>query len=195
MKLSIITPCTRVMNLPAIYASILEMNSKNVEWIIVYDSNTLDKRILEYKSFVPIKLFNIKKQKGDSTASRQRNLGIEKATGDYLYFLDDDNLVHPLLYEKIKIHAESNTLLIFNRFSINRKRAIKKFDLKYNVPGYIDTAQIVVPSTCKSRWDNSIEYIDEYPYICKLINELGEKNIKFVDRIYSYRNYLRRYKV
>lgn len=193
MKLSIITPCSRPMNLPTIYHSILRMKTSDVEWLIIYDSDNIDKRILQYESYVPIKLFNRKKQDGDSTASMQRNIGIDNANGDYLYFLDDDNLIHPLLYQKICLYANPDKLLIVNQFSENHKRRIKKINFNNIQPGYIDTAQIIIPSKCKTRWDNTIKYIDEYPYLMNLISELGKENIIWIDRLYSYRNYLRRF--
>lgn len=195
MKLSIITPCSRPFNLPIIYSSILSMNTDDVEWLIVYDSDKIDERILQYEKNVKIRLFNRKREKDDSYASMLRNIGIENAKGEYLYFLDDDNLVHYRLYEKICSYGDVNTLLIFNQFSESKKRRIKKFNLEYIKPGYIDTAQIVVPRKYKSRWDNSVYYIDEYPYLKKLINEVDKKYIKWVDRIYTYRNYLRRFDI
>jgi glycosyltransferase involved in cell wall biosynthesis len=181
--------------LPSIYYSILANNTDNIEWIVIYDSDKIDTRILQYEENVSIKLFNVKSQQRDSTASRQRNLGIKHSSGEYLYFLDDDNLIGSNFYEKIKSHAESDKLLIFNRFTETKGRSIVNFDWKHNKPGYIDTSQIVVPSSCKSRWDNSVLYMDEFPYIKKLVKELGEKNIKFVDRLYTYRNYLSRFKI
>jgi len=193
-KLSIITPCTRPMNLPAMYRSILEMGSNEVEWIIVYDSDSIDSRIKLYEDFVPIKL--VHQKGGYAYGSDQRNKGLELAEGKWIYYLDDDNLVHSKLLEKIETYGDENTILIFNQFSASRKRRIKKFDIKYIKPAYIDTAQIVVPSKYKHiKWENERLYAEEYDYLKNLIQEAGEENIKWVDRVFSYRNYLRRYKV
>ena len=118
MKLSIITPCSRPYNLPTIYSSILEMNSSDIEWIIVFDTIEIDKRILQYEKNVPIKLFRTFREEGDNYASRQRNVGIENATGDYLYFLDDDNLAHRYLYDKMNLYCDGDNILLFNQFTI-----------------------------------------------------------------------------
>ena len=195
MKLSIITPCTRPLNLPAIYGSILEIGSDKIEWIIVYDSNEIDKRIKQYESFVPIILTN--KKGGFAYASDQRNKGLELVNGKWIYYLDDDNLIHPILY------GDENKVLIFNQFSINRKRRIKDFKLKNIKHGFIDTAQIIVPSKYKYvKWSNerakkinSSYAMEETDYLWALINEAGDHNIKFIDKIFAYRNYLRRYQV
>lgn len=196
MKLSIITPCTRPYNLPIIYKSLLDLNG-NIEWIIVFDGD-VDNRIKQYEEKqVPILLFNKHREIGDAYAAMLRNIGINNASGDYLYYLDDDNLVHPLLYEKILGHTKyvDYKMLIFNQFSTKGEKRIINFSIKNNKIGYIDTAQIIVSSQCKSRWDNSEKYVDEYPYITKLIQEIGVENILWVDRCYSYRNYLRRFEI
>lgn len=194
MKLSIITPCTRPLNLPAIYASILQMNEVNVEWIIIYDSDEIDKRILAYEDKVPITL--LKERGGFAFASNQRNTGLDICGGDYVYFLDDDNLVHPMLFDRIRSYGEEDKILIFNQFSPKFKRRINRFNIKNIKPFYIDTAQIIVPKKYKHvRWSNKRRYPEEYDYLVDLIKEAGEENVKWIDRVFSYRNYLRRYKL
>lgn len=189
VKISIITPCIRPLNLPTIYRSILKNKSSDMEWIVIFDGE-IDHRIMVYESFVKIKLFNRVREKGDSYASMLRNIGIENSIGDYLYYLDDDNTIHPDLFKKINSHCNENELLIFNQFDIGLKPRIINFNIDKNRPGYIDTGQIIVPKAYKHiKWDNSIKYIDEFPYITKLVKECG--SVKFVDRCYTYRNALR----
>lgn len=192
MKFSIITPCTRIHNLPIIYKSIID-SKQDIEWIIVYDSEKIDYKILEYQDIIPIRLFNIKSKDNDSTASRQRNLGLEKSTGDYLYYLDDDNILNFNLFYKIKNYLDNEKLIIVNQFSnINKSYRIKNFNPNH-IKGVIDTAQIIVPKKYKHiKWDNSEKYMDEAPYIEKLLKE-SNHNYIFIDRGYSYYNFLRRY--
>lgn len=193
MKLSIITPCSRPLNLPSIYASILNMKEKNVEWIIVYDSDEIDERIKMYESFVPIILTNQKR--GNTNGSLQRNKALEMASGDFIYYLDDDNYVHSKLYEKIKSYGEKDKILIFNQFATNHKRRIKIYNPKYINRGYIDTAQIIIPFKFKYiKWKDN-DYMEDHEYLLELIKEVGVQNIKFVDRLFTFRNYLRRYDV
>lgn len=196
MMLSVITPCSRPLNLPTIYSSILNMNSNNVEWIIVFDNIELDERILSYETTIPIKLFKSIKQIGDNYASRQRNIGIENANGDYLYFLDDDNLVHKFLHKKIKSYSNGDNILIFNQFNQKLGRILKPdFNIQKMNKGQIDTAQFVVPRKYNSRWRNDSKLIEEYDYLCDLINEVGYDKFKYVDKLYTFRNYLRRFDV
>lgn len=195
MKLSIITPCSRPYNLPAIYSSILEMNNSDIEWIIVYDNINIDERILMYEKDVKIRLFKSERQKGDNYASRQRNIGIENATGDYLYYLDDDNLAHKYLYNKMNIYGNGDNIITFNQFTIKWERKLKDFNIKTLKPGELDTAQFLIPRKYESRWRNDKQLCEEYDYIMDLIKEVGYDKFVYVDRLYSFRNYLRRFNV
>jgi len=194
MKLSIITPCSRPYNLPAVYSSILEMGTNDIEWIIVYDNIDIDERILMYEKDVKIKLFKSIREVGDNYASRQRNIGIENACGDYLYFLDDDNLAHRYLYSKMNIYGNGNNIITFNQFTIKWERKLSSFDIKKFKITELDTAQFLVPRKYKTRWTHR-PLIEEYDYICDLIEEVGYDNFFYIDRLYSYRNYLRRFDI
>lgn len=194
MKLSIITPCSRPHNLPIIYSSILSMNTDNVEWIIVYDNMDVDERIWEYEENVPILQYRTNRLVGDNYASRQRNLGMEVASGDYLYFLDDDNLVHKLLYDKIDLYCGDNKIIIFNQ--LTKKHTIKNTNSEFKnrlLLGQFDTGQIAVPNHLNTRWDVDKSWMEETHYIKNLINEVGEDRFIFVDGIYTFYNYLRRF--
>lgn len=195
MKLTIITPCSRPYNLPSIYESILNMNSDDVEWIVVFDNIDIDYRILSYQENVPIKLFTSKRNEGDNYASRQRNVGINNSTGDYLYFLDDDNLVHKFLYNKINLYGNGDNVIIFNQFT---KKIQRKFPEKINIEDYlkkgkIDTAQFLVPRKYKTRWKHNRKMIEEWDYGLDLLDEIGIENFLYVDRLYTFYNYLRRF--
>lgn len=194
MRLSIITPCSRPYNLPTIYASISGMQSDNVEWIVVFDGDSIDERIRMYEKNVPIILLNCHREDGDNYASRQRNLGIDVATGDYLYFLDDDNVVHRRLYDKLCDFATGDNIIIFNQFTFKGGRK-KPINIKSFKPGQLDTGQFLVPRKYKTRWRNDRKILEEYDYIMDLIDEVGFDKFLWVDRLFTYRNYLRKYVV
>jgi glycosyltransferase involved in cell wall biosynthesis len=197
MILSIITPCSRPLNLPTIYWSILNMKTDNIEWIIVYDGDKIDERILQYQENIPIKLFNKTREIGDSYGAKLRNIGIENAVGDYLYYLDDDNLIHPKLYDRISRYSnDDNTkILVFNQFNSRFGRRLNKLNINCVNNGGLDTAQFVVPRKYKTRWTTEQKRYEEIPYFKKLIEEAGQENIIWIDRLYTYRNYLRRYEI
>jgi len=194
MRLSIITPCSRPYNLPTIYKSILDLKTDNVEWIVVFDGESVDKRILMYEQNIPIKLYNKVREIGDPMGGMLRNIGIEHADGDYLYYLDDDNIIHPKLYDRICRYMDYNysKLIIFNQYSSKFTRRINTLNINCIRNGYLDTAQFVVPKKCKTRWIKNVKRFEEIPYILNIIDEIGVDNVIWVDRLYTYRNYLRR---
>lgn len=168
------------------------MGTDNVEWIIVFDGE-IDERILMYEKNVKVILKGLKRKKGNSYASSLRNEGLKHISGDYIYYLDDDNLISNKLYEALIKYRENDKILLVNQYSIRLNRRITKFDINNISSGYIDTAQMIVPAKYKNiKWINKNEIIDEYPYLLKLIDEAGSDNIKFINKIYSYRNALRR---
>ncbi len=70
--------------------SISEQEFQDYETILVVDGNEDDPSevIEKYKESAKIKLFRLEGKHGVSAA---RNLGLEKATGEYIYFLDGDD--------------------------------------------------------------------------------------------------------
>ena len=197
MKLSIITPCSRPHNLPIIYNSILSLNTDNVEWLVIFDSDEIDNRIMMYQENIPIRLFNIRR--GYGKGGTQRNYGLDYCSGDWIYYLDDDNLIHSELYNKILSYGKNENILLFNQFSPQNKKRIKVFNTDIiTIPGCIDTAQMVIPKKYKNfRWFDEPETIvyEETKYLNNIIKIVGIDNIRWVDRVYTFRNYLRRFEL
>jgi hypothetical protein len=93
MKLTIITACSRPENLQKIKKSI----NIPCNWIIVYDS---DKEIKNFDEPWIIETFT----KGGIAGKKQLNHGLDYCDkDDWVYFLDDDNLLHPDFENVFKI--------------------------------------------------------------------------------------------
>ena len=77
--------------------SIIDSNYKEVE-IIVVDNGSSDESVKyiknKYKNIFLSKLFIIELDKNYGPA-KARNIGVERAKGEYLCFLDNDTIVHP----------------------------------------------------------------------------------------------------
>lgn len=93
--------------------SIAKQTLQDIEIIIVNDGSTdnsenIIKQWMEKQQTEKIKYF--KKQNGG--LSDARNFGVEKATGEYISFVDSDDYIDKDLYKNIESHMEKNVDLI-----------------------------------------------------------------------------------
>ncbi len=99
-KVSIIIPCYNVeMFIDETLRSCVEQTYPNIEVIIVDDGST-DKsisKIREWKSKYPF--IHVYEQENGG-ACKARNLAFEKSTGDYIMYLDADDIIAPDKIEK-----------------------------------------------------------------------------------------------
>lgn len=176
-KLTIITPSYRINNLLQIKKSIC---FEYIDaWIIVYDGSKIqdNPHLFENQENGKIKEY-VYKGEGIS-GNPQRNYALTKIENPntLLYYLDDDNCIHPNLYELLNI-IDDNKIYTFNQH--NR---IKGNNISI---GRIDTAMFIVPySLCKDkRWIIDKYEADGY-YIVDCYNK--DKHI-YVDNDLCYYN-------
>ena len=120
-KVSIIVPIYNVAKyLPACLDSILNQTYDNLEILLIDDGSTDDslKIIEEYaKKDSRIKAFN-QKNSGQSSA---RNLGLKKATGKFISFIDGDDMIKPnFIANLIEPFENSSTILSVCGIQFNR---------------------------------------------------------------------------
>lgn len=122
--------------------SLLNQTIKNIEIIIINDGST-DNTQKIIKSFKDkrIKLINLKKNQGIGNA---RNLGIKKAKGKYIGFIDSDDYVAKNMYEEMfnKAINENLDLVICNFYKIVENTKEK---IKVNIPHFDNTNTIINP--------------------------------------------------
>lgn len=92
--------------------SILNQTYNNIEIIVVNDGSTdnSEKIIKEYVKKFPNKVKYYSKENGG--LSDARNYGVEKATSDYLCFVDSDDYIDIKLFETLKSEIEKKVELI-----------------------------------------------------------------------------------
>lgn len=175
-KITIITPSYRVHNLKYLKESI-DLNYVD-EWIIVYDGSKItetpnlftDSKIKEY----------VFKGEGIS-GNPQRNFALTKVTNPntMLYYLDDDNVMHPSIYPLLKII--DNTKL----YTFNQENRIKGDVVEV---GRIDTAMCLIPyALCKDvQWIPQLYAADGY-YIKECYQKIKEHHI-YIDKDLCYYN-------
>jgi predicted O-methyltransferase YrrM len=178
-KLTIITPASRPANLHKLKQSI---NFNYVdEWIIVYDQSKISQNPNLFSGHPKIKEYIYT---GDGISGNpQRNYALTKVSNKdtSLYYLDDDNIVHPDLYNLVKI-LDNTKIYTFRQFDRLKGNNIKV--------GSIDTAMFIIPfQTCKNvRWIP--EKYDADGYYIKECYDLSGDNHIFVNNELCYYNKL-----
>lgn len=114
MKLSIIIPVYCVENtLERCVRSIVDQNYNDIEIILVDDGSTDNSPQLCDKWLIQDKRVRVI-HKNNGGLSDARNAGIEKATGDYITFVDSDDFIrldtYPALMERLKNHPNIDIL-------------------------------------------------------------------------------------
>ena len=181
-KITIITPCSRPNNIKKIIDSI---NFDYIdEWIIVYDGSKIT-------SFEPMNEFNEKIKQyiytdlNGISGNPQRNYGLlqVKNPATFIYFLDDDNIIHPDLY-KLLNNIEPGNIYTFNQLNRLNGNQIQI--------GKIDTAMFLFDFSLNDvkeiKWVNN-DYMADGQYILNIYNLHKNKWI-YVNNINCYYNFL-----
>jgi SAM-dependent methyltransferase len=181
-KLTIITPSYRVDNLHKLKKSINFDYVK--EWIIVYDGSKISKNpnlFINNNENGKIKEY-IYNGKGIS-GNPQRNYALSQITDEntLLYYLDDDNIMHPNLYSLLNV-VDENKIYTFNQ---ENRLLWTNTDM-----GNLDTAMFMIDyRLCKNiKWINH-SYEADWKYI-KECYELNDSVHVWVDNDLCYYNKL-----
>ncbi len=180
-KLTIITPSYRFNNLIEIKKSIdFEYID---EWIIVYDGSKISENPKLFENQENNKIKEYVYNGGGISGNSQRNFALSIVTNPntLIYYLDDDNIIHPNLYKLLKI-IDDTKLYTFNQYNRIKGNNI--------CIGGIDTAMVIIPfNLCKNeRW-----IIEKYNADGFYIEECYGKNKNihvFIDNDLCYYNKL-----
>lgn len=197
MKLSVIIPIYNVKDyLEKCIESVLNQDYKNFELILVDDGSTDGSEQIcdKYSRNNPNVLVFHQKNSGVCSA---RNLGIEKATGDYLCFVDGDDYLeqdyfskaniileksHPkLLVNTYKIENKDNDCYLCHRIKkqslFNKKQYIKQL-LLGNLFAFGPVAKFYHYSLAKNtRFDNRYRYCEDLLFNYEFYNKLNDNDV------------------
>ena len=193
-KIVIITPAYRINNLQKIKESI--NFNKIFKWIIIYDKEKNFKGLNKSKDNSKIIELYHKSKNKENQGNAQRNKGLEfvnknfsKYINIFIYFLDDDNIIHENFYS-IARNLRRNRIYTFDqqrpRYVLSGKNP-KVF--------YIDLAMFISDfSLIKSIRFRNYDYNADGLYIeeCYKKNKI---NHIFLKKIGCYYNYLSRNKI
>jgi glycosyltransferase involved in cell wall biosynthesis len=148
---TIIVPCyNQAQYLPEALQSVLEQTYSNWECIIVNDGSPDN---TEEVTKVWVQKDNRFKytHKENGGLSSARNAGLDLATGDYIQFLDADDLIHYTKFEKaisiISKNAEGIVVSNFTKFKLKPENTVPTFwELKLESINYHNIL---------NNWDNS----------------------------------------
>lgn len=175
MDLSIIIPIYNTEDyLEECLNSLLEQNYYNFEMILIDDGSTDKSSDICKKFLTKTNIFYIKvENKGCSEA---RNLGIKKAKGKYIIFIDSDDYIEKnILKELCKILKEKNLDLLW--FGMNRINGNKKSKIKDN--DYLDDRSPTFASVSNKIYKR--ELIEKNHILFNSEIHMGE------DRIFNYK--------
>ena len=184
-KITIITPCSRIHNLPALYESI-EFDKIN-KWIIVYDT-TVNNYCPSFIQDEQIIEAYCKSSLNGLAGNTQRNYGLSFVEDDnYIYFLDDDNIIHPNFW-KIAEELETDTIHTFNQYRDKHGHVLLGNRIEIN---YIDTAMYIIHKNMigEIKWQEDL-YSADGKFITDIYKTGKYKHIYF-NTHYCYYNYLK----
>ena len=158
------------------------MNVPNyVEWIIVYDT-TDGQPTLKTNTGIPYFCA------GGISGNPQRNYGVSKATGDYIYFLDDDNILHPNMLSTVTPFLTGDNIVVFNQVTFHGALRLKARNTIQGIE-HVDTAQFIFPKKYFIPWVEN-NYCADGIFFTQLYDRYKD-NFLFLDKDLCFYNYLR----
>jgi hypothetical protein len=183
MFINIITPCSRPENLVKIGLSI-NIPLENFRWIVVFDAERIPELPVSELEFLNTEFYAHKNPEGCS-GNPQRNFALDLVEEGYVYFQDDDTLMHPEFWESVK--DLNNDFISFNQSFTDGKLRLKSGRTEV---GYIDSHNFLLKKEIigDTRWE-----MDKYEADGIFAEACAKKtrNLFFIDRTLSIYNALR----
>ena len=189
MLINVITPVSRPENLPQLRQSILQAQGDSIEvrWILVFDSYSVGSA----PAWAHTEYYTLDSAGKGLSGNPQRNLGLDITTEGYVYFLDDDNIVHPGLFKKAgEVLDAKHRAMVVNQVNKRGKRRLQATPgLR---PGYVDTAMVIMRRDLigSLRWE-PYNYGADGEFFSTLYQRHPHDFVVLPNLDLSYYNYLR----
>lgn len=183
MFINIITPCSRPENLIKIGLSI-NIPLENFRWIIVFDADEVPELSVSKDNFKNTEFYAHKNSNGCSGNS-QRNYALDLVDDGYVYFQDDDTLMHKDFWESVK-----NFNADFISFNQAFPNGVLRLIAGRTDVGFIDSHNFILKKSIigNTRWE-----IDNYCADGIFADTCAKKtnDLVFLDKVLSIYNVLR----
>jgi hypothetical protein len=185
-NITIITPCSRIQNLPMLFESI--KFDKINKWIIIYDTtvNSYCPSFIHNEQIIEV---DCKSSLNGIVGNTQRNYGLSLVENDnYIFFLDDDNIIHPDFWKIIE-ELETDTIHTFNQYRLDKHKPVLLGNRIEE--DYIDTAMFIINKNMIGdiKWQEDY-YCADSKFIIDIYST-GKYKHKYFNNYYCYYNYLR----
>ena len=150
--------------------SVVNQSYKNCELLVIADGCRETMNIVQNNvanDIIPVNLHYIKKAK--MWSGIPRNTGIEKAVGEWICYLDIDDIFLPdhlqILHDQIQKHPEADWVW-FNDYSYNINE--KRFDehgINIERQGQCGTSNICHKRSMKAMWPRGGTYLHDWRFI------------------------------
>lgn len=132
----------------------------------------------EIRPQMPYKLRFIKGPRTENWGNEQRNLGIDKANGDWLMFIDDDDIFVPDAFIHVRQALTKRKPHIFRMLNHHFNRQILWRRKKIAI-GNIGTPMLCVPNEIDflGRWPEHKEYAGDAHFLGTLIKKWPKHSI------------------
>ena len=199
-KLHIITPCSRVFNLPLIYLGLKELRGFDWQWNII-----VDRAAKEYFALPRIlrglddpRIAVVRSNISNSFVGHSlRNIALDALEESeekeyYIYQLDDDTIMHDnfmQLAPYLSIHEGPSMCYVFDQ--AYRDEGIRLSPAVEPIFGRCDTGTFCLPSHMarKTRYSET-DYAGDFLYIKEIHHKFPTKFIKPLNVPASYYNWI-----
>lgn len=154
MKVSVIIPAFNIQDyIERCLLSVINQSLKDIEIIVVDDGSTDNTaNIIKNISKIDNRIKFIKKNNGGVNSARK--IGLEKAIGEYILFIDGDDWIETECLEKVYKSAKKNCsdIVMFNVYESYSKKKIKIKSYKDEVENKELIKQLFLTDIMPSIW-------------------------------------------
>lgn len=197
IKFNIVTRCTRIKDLATVQASIDIHQGVNKTWHIIFDNaaiESIELSLLRRLQDTGAKLYFSKGGRETMLFPEACDI-VRTFDPSYIFFLDDDNTLHPKYFNRVSQVIEENPdkKIIVTEQLVDGKDftglKIRPIGPKHTKVQHIDTAQMTIHTSVFDRYSIGKNYTADGDFAEEVFNEHPEW-FHYLPEVLSYYNRL-----